>query len=88
MLNLAPIPEPEGKGRTAATVRAAREQKMLEDAWQSSSAKQDHHGRTSDESLEFQYNQWLEKDVGKRKKDGGLFRQTILEEDDDSMDGF
>lgn len=88
VLNLAPLPKTESKGRTAATVRAAREQKMLEDAWQSPSAKQDHQGRTSDESLEIQYNQWLEKDAGKRKKNGGLFRQTILEEDDDSMDGF
>jgi hypothetical protein len=71
-------PGPEKSSRSAASVRAAREQKKLEDAWQSSSSK------GGDSSLEKRYAEWLEKDVGKRRGSGGLIGQTILEEDDDS----
>lgn len=37
--------------------------------------------------MEKKYAEWLEKDVGKHREDG-LLGQTILEEDDDSEDGF
>lgn len=83
LFNLAP--GPEETGRTAASVRAAREQKKLEDAWRSSSSKGDR--KVADSSLEKRYTEWLEKDTGKRRDDG-LLGQTILEEDDDSEDEF
>lgn len=63
--------------RSAASVRAAREEKKLEDAWRSSSS------RGGDSSLEKRYAEWLEKDAGKRREEG-LAGQTILEEEDDS----
>jgi len=66
-------------------VRAAREQKKLEEAWQSYSSKGDQ--KVADSSLEKRYTEWLEKDAGKRRDDG-LLGQTILEEDDDSEDEF
>ena len=38
--------------------------------------------------MEKNYAEWLEKDVGKRREGDGLFGQIILEEEDDSEDGF
>jgi hypothetical protein len=38
--------------------------------------------------MEKKYAEWLEKDVGKRREGDGLLAQTILEEEDDSEDGF
>lgn len=67
-------------------MRAARENKKLEDAWQSSSSRGEAKLRR-DPLVEMKYAEWLEKDVGKRRDDG-LLGQTILEEDDDSEDGF
>lgn len=87
LFNLAPVPVE--KGRSAASVRAAREQKRLEEAWQSSSPFLEDQGRLPiNNSLEKNYAEWREKDSGKRREDQGLFKQTILEEDDDSEDGF
>lgn len=88
VLNLNPVPELEEKGRTAASVRAAREQKALEDAWQTSSLNQQPDSKSGTDSLEERYAQWLEKDAGRAKRNVGLFGQTILEEDDSSMDGY
>jgi hypothetical protein len=68
-------------------VRAAREQKKLEDAWQSSSSRGEAKLR-ADPLVETKYAEWLEKDVGKRREGDGLMGQTILEEEDDSEDGF
>jgi len=34
------------------------------------------------------YAEWLEKNTTQRRDDQGLLGQTILEEDDDSEDGF
>ncbi len=34
------------------------------------------------------YSEYIERDRGKRKEGQGLLSQTILEEDDDSEDGF
>jgi len=68
-------------------VRAAREQKKLEEAWQNSEFRG--HARPSvDASTERKYAEWLEKDVGKRLDNQGLLGQTIIEEDDDSEDVF
>lgn len=80
-------PTPEETGRSAASVRAAREQKKLEDAWQSSSSMGEARLR-ADPLVEKKYAEWLEKDVGKRREGDGLLGQTILEEEDDSEDGF
>jgi hypothetical protein len=79
-------PAPEEEGRSAASVRAEREKRKLEDAWQSSSSRGEARLR-ADPAMEKRYAEWLEKDVGRRMEDGVL-RQTILEEDDDSEDGF
>jgi hypothetical protein len=85
LLNLTPTPEETG--RSAASVRAAREQKKLEDAWQSSSSRGEAKLRT-DPMMEQNYAEWLEKDVKKRKEGDSLMGQTILEEDSDSEDVF
>jgi hypothetical protein len=72
-------PTPEETGRSAASVRAAREKKQLEQAWQSSRTKTE---RWKEEpSTEKKFSEWLETDQG-------LLSQTILEEDDDSEEGF
>ena len=82
VLNLAPIPE--DKSRTAASVRDVWEQTNLEEAWKSSSSREGQRVPASSSSRAKQYTERLEKDViGKRREDG-LFGQTILEEDDDS----
>jgi hypothetical protein len=79
-------PVPEESGRSAASALAARENKKLEDAWQSSSSRGEAKLR-ADPAMEKKYAEWLEKDAGKRREDG-LLGQTILEEEDDSEDGF
>lgn len=58
----------------------------LEDAWQSSPSTGDTSLR-GDARRQKKYAEWLEKDIGKRREEG-LLGQTILEEDDDSEDGF
>lgn len=68
-------------------MRAAREQKKLEDAWQSSSSRGEARVKV-DPFVEKKYAEWLEKGVGKRREGDGLLGQTILEEEDDSEDGF
>lgn len=75
----------EEKGRTAASVRAAREQRKLESAWKSSILVSDGGRWRGDPTME-NYSHWLEKD--KRKDDQSLLGQTIIEEDDDSEDVF
>ncbi|KAN0103060.1 hypothetical protein V8E51_011373 [Hyaloscypha variabilis] len=74
-------PTPEETGRSAASVRAARETKKLEQAWQSSTTKIQGGNWKDDSSTEKKFSEWLETDQG-------LLRQTILEEDDDSEEGF
>ena len=76
--NLTPVPEETG--RSAASVRTAREKRKLEDAWQSSSSRGESRLK-ADPAMEKRYVEWLEKDVGKRREDG-LLGSTILEEDD------
>ncbi len=73
-------PNPEGTGRSATSVRAAREKKKLEQAWQTSTVKNER--RTAEPSMEKKYAEWLETDQGPVREDRGLLRQTILEEDD------
>jgi hypothetical protein len=85
LFNLTPVPE-EG-GRSAASVRAARERKKLEHAWQSSAIKSEQVKWGSDISLE-RYTDWVGKDASQRREDQGVIGQTIIEEDDDSEDGF
>jgi len=80
-------PGPEEAGRSAASVRAARERKKLEQAWQSSSIKSEQVKWGSGISLE-RYTDWVGKDAGQRREDQGVIGQTIIEEDDDSEDGF
>jgi len=73
-------PVPEEKGRSAASVRATREQKKLEEAWQSSPFKGEQIRLGGATSLEKDYTDWQDKDPGKRREDD-LFKQTILEDD-------
>ncbi|PMD65143.1 uncharacterized protein K444DRAFT_520190 [Hyaloscypha bicolor E] len=74
-------PTPEEIGRSAASVRAAREKKKLEQAWQSSTTKVESGKWKGEPSTDKKYSEWLE-------IDRDLLRQTILEEDDDSEEGF
>ena len=75
-------PAPEETGRSAASVRAAREKKKkLEQAWQSSTTRTERGKLKEDPSMEKKFSEWLETDQG-------LLSQTILEEDDDSEEGF
>ncbi|TVY81471.1 hypothetical protein LSUE1_G003205 [Lachnellula suecica] len=78
IFNLAAVPEETG--RTAASVRAAREQKKLEGAWESSVSKGESAGSKKDAST--RNTEWLGSELGKRREDQGLLGQTILEEDD------
>lgn len=77
-------PAPKEQGRTAASVRAAREEKLVERAWQSSTSREQERWRANPPSIEDL--QWLEKDPGSRRGEPGLLGQTILEEEDDSED--
>jgi len=78
-------PVPEEKGRSAASFRAKRNQKKVEESWRSSSPfAEDVRRAQIDRSMDKNYAEWLGKDAGKRRGDQGLFEQTILEEDDDS----
>lgn len=73
---------PEETGRSAASVRAAREQKKLEQAWDRIPIKNERGDLRSDPEME-KFAEWLE------KGDQGVLGQTILEEDDsDDLDGF
>ena len=78
---------PEQSGRTAASVPATREKKRLEDAWQASTPIRSNQARTRVDTSK-DYSEYIEKDRGKRKEGQGLLSQIILEEDDDSEDGF
>jgi len=86
LFNLTPVPEEEGQSSTS--MRAVQEQKKLEEAWQSSSSKGVQRGFGADTSLGKTYAEWRDKNAGKRREDQRLFKQTILEEEDDSDDGF
>jgi hypothetical protein len=79
---------PEQSGRTAASVRATREKQRLEDAWQASTPIRSNQARARVEDTSRDYSEYIEKDRGKRKEGQGLLSQTILEEEDDSEDGF
>jgi hypothetical protein len=79
---------PGAKGRTAASVRAAREKKKVEDAWQAPTAVGIVRGRLVIDGSSKRYPEYVEKDRGKRSPGQGLLSQTILEEDDDSDDAF
>jgi hypothetical protein len=90
---------PKETGRTAASVRAARESKKLENAWDSPSSREPKFEELkakwkapseeySTEELKREYAEFLEKDRGKRKGGQGLLTQTILEEEDDSEEEF
>jgi len=82
MFDLATVPEETG--RTAASVRAAREQKKLEGAWESSILKGEPGRLRNDPSTRKKQAEWLESELSKRREDQGLLGQTILEEEDDS----
>jgi len=86
MFDLATVPEETG--RAAASVRAAREQKKLEGAWESSVAKGESARLRNNPSSRKKQAEWLESELAKRRDDQGLLGQTIIEEDDDSEDMF
>jgi hypothetical protein len=76
-------------GRTAASVRAARENQRLEEAWQGSTATNLREaGIEAQRVLEMKrdYAKYLESDRGRRKEGHSTISETILEEDD--SDGF
>ena len=74
--------DPEETGRSAASVRAAHEQRKLEQAWERIPTNGESGVLRIDPEME-KFAEWLE------KGDQGLLGQTILEEDDsDGLDGF
>ncbi|KAI9646968.1 hypothetical protein NHQ30_004969 [Ciborinia camelliae] len=72
---------PAETGRSVASIRTAQEQKKR-------GSKPDPLRWKVDPSVERRYPEWLEKDRGRKKEEHGLLAQTIIEEDDDSDDGF
>jgi hypothetical protein len=76
-------------GRTAASVRATRQKKRIE-ALQESSNAQARIRIEETLNMKREYESWLEKDRKLGRGGAGLLArsQTILEEEDDSDDGF
>ncbi|TGO60109.1 hypothetical protein BCON_0038g00240 [Botryotinia convoluta] len=72
---------PEDTDLSVASIRAAREHKKR-------NSKPDPLKWKVDPSVEKRYSGWLEKDGGRKKDEHGLSAQIIIEEDDDSDDGF
>ncbi|KAF7955376.1 uncharacterized protein EAE97_000635 [Botrytis byssoidea] len=72
---------PEDTDLSVASIRAAREHKKR-------NSKPDPSKWKVDPSVEKRYSGWLEKDRGRKKDEHGLSAQIIIEEDDDSDDGF
>ncbi|KAM0144150.1 hypothetical protein ACHAQE_008106 [Botrytis cinerea] len=75
------ISGPEDTRRSVAPIRAAREHKKRDSTPDVSKWK-------VDPSVEKRYSGWLENDGGRKKDEHGLSAQIIIEEDDDSDDGF
>jgi len=74
--------------RTTDSIRAARERKNLVKSWQIPGANSRSDDRLRlEEMARKDYSDFLDKDWGKREGPG-LLSQTILEEEDDSEDGF
>ncbi|RAL60161.1 hypothetical protein DID88_000785 [Monilinia fructigena] len=67
--------------RSAFSIRAARGEKKR-------NSNQDLLKWKVDPSVERRYSEWLEKDGGRKNDEHGLLAQTIIEEEDDSDDGF
>lgn len=86
LLGLHPLPA--YTSRTAASVRAAREKRKIEDAWHIPAPPGHLRGRNWLEDPLKEYSEYLDKDRAKRIDGHGLLSQTILEEDDDSGGGF
>ncbi|KAA8572865.1 hypothetical protein EYC84_003434 [Monilinia fructicola] len=72
---------PEETGRSVSSIRAAQGEKKR-------NSKPDLLKWKVDPSVERRYSEWLEKDGGRKKDEQGLLAQTIIEEEDDSDDGF
>ncbi|TGO37337.1 hypothetical protein BHYA_0100g00370 [Botrytis hyacinthi] len=72
---------PEDTDLSVASIRAAREHKKRNSKPNPSKWK-------VDSTVEKRYSGWLEKDGGRKKDEHGLSAQIIIEEDDDSDDGF
>lgn len=72
---------PEDADLSVASTRAAREHKKR-------NPKPDPLKWKVDPSVEKRYSGWLEQDGGRKKDEHGLSAQIIIEEDDDSDDGF
>jgi len=82
------VPTAEDKRRSIASVRDSREQIKLEEVWQNSSLRGIQGGSKAQALPGKDYAEWLDKSSGKRRDNQRLVKQTILEEDDDSEEGF
>jgi hypothetical protein len=80
LFNLTPVGQESG--RTAASVRAEREQKKLEVAWEASTSKKDLESWRDEVSSRRKHTELLGIDRGRRREEQGLLGQTILEEED------
>ncbi len=70
--------------------RALQNRTNLEEGWDAATPVWKPSGQPPrlEESLATGYADLLKKDLGKRKENHGLLSQTIMEEEDDSEDGF
>ena len=75
--------------RQPVSLPAQQDRKRFEDAWDAATPKLPYAGGPKlEENLASEYAVLSSKDLGKKKESQGLLSQTILEEDDDSEDGF
>ncbi|KAB8299912.1 hypothetical protein EYC80_000155 [Monilinia laxa] len=74
-------PSPEETGRSVSSIRAAQGEKKR-------NSNPDLLKWKVDPSVERRYSEWLEKNGGRKRDEHGLLAQTIIEEEDDSDDGF
>jgi len=87
VLNLQDVQEEES--HPPVSLRTLQDRKTLEDAWDAATPVRSYAGRPRlKESLASEYAGLLKSDLGKKREGHGLLSQTILEEDDDSGDGF
>jgi len=84
LFNLTPTTEETGRSKSSG--HAAQEKRKLEQAWQTSTSKGDRGNLRAEP--EKNYAEWLELDIGRRRKDHDVLGQTILEEEDDGSEGF
>jgi hypothetical protein len=86
LFSLAPVAPGSYTSRTAASVRAERQQRKLEAAWETSVPKKEPESWRDELSARRRQTEWLDADRGRKREEQGLLGQTILEEEDSEDD--